>query len=411
MVRASRAERDVLPKLMLAGVAPLSLGVVNDVLFAQGIVQTAYIAHYGLSGFIVFQSLLLAVANARARRQSEVAAQELTTLNEELRRQIGDRSHQLAQTLTLLASDVRRVSELKPGTIMAERYRIEHLLGAGGMGAVYAAVRLPDDKPVALKVVRLSASPSMLARFAREAEAAAKVNHPNVVGILDVEISDDGELFIVMERIIGRSLDELRGRFGNPGWAIPLLQQLAEALEAIHAAEVIHRDLKPANILLTEGGVLKVADFGIAGLRTDGSGNSGDSEHATRADRPSVRKGDSGHEADSVSDALTQAGTVLGSPMYMSPEAQKGAQHTGAHSDLYSFGVVAYEMLSARRPLTDGLAAEQGPLPLAIACPGVPAPLAEIIDACLKIDPAGRPTAAEVRAVLAQEPVARSRVG
>jgi serine/threonine-protein kinase len=412
LIRATLREKDLLPKLTLAGFLPLSLAVVNDLLYAQLLVQTAYVAHYGMCTFILFQSLLLAVANARARKHSETSAQELTVLNEELRRQIGDRSHRLAETLTLLASDARKVSELQPGTVMAGRYRIERLLGAGGMGAVYGAVRLADEKAVALKVVKLSASPAMLARFAREAEAAAKVNHPNVVAILDVDIGDDGELFIVMERVIGHSLDAVRSRFGNADWALPLLEQLAAALEAIHAADVIHRDLKPSNILLTEQGVLKVADFGIAGLRT-----AGDTQGSTTNDSADDETVD-GKDPDATgetSPALTQAGAVLGSPMYMSPEARAGAQHTSASSDLFSFGLVAYEMLCGQPAFQDllavTLAAVRPPTPLVTRCPSLASDVATIVDACLKHDPRARPSAAEVHAVLARHAAVRSSVG
>jgi hypothetical protein len=414
MIRAARAEKDALPFLMLIGSALLSGAVMNDVLLAQGLVESQYIAHYGMSGFILFQSLLLAVANARARRQSEAYAQEMTTLNEELRRQIGDRSHRLAQTLTLLASDARKAAELEAGRVMGDRYRIQHLLGAGGMGAVYAATRIPDDKPVALKVVRLSASPDLLARFAREAEAAAKVNHPNVVAILDVDVSDDGELFIVMERVHGKSLDAVRARFGEVAWALPLLAQLARALEAIHAADVIHRDLKPANILLTDEGVLKVADFGIAGLRTGAADDdeSTGSLEKTKGARPSTRQSVL-TESDAATLGLTQAGAVLGSPLYMAPEARAGARHTSRSSDIYSFGLIAYELLSGKRAIGMSLShnpAEERPAqPLATLCPSLPRELTTLVDACLRPDPRTRPSATDLRTAFAQHQSIRAR--
>jgi serine/threonine-protein kinase len=215
-----------------------------------------------------------------------------------------------------------------------------------------------------------------------------------VVAILDVDISDDGELFIVMERVDGRNVDALRRNFGDVTWALPLVAQLAAALEAIHAAEVVHRDLKPGNILLTNDGVLKVADFGIASLRT-GDQSVEEGLELTRGEKPSALSPDV--------TGLTQVGAVLGSPKYMAPEALEGAQHTGSHSDVYSFGIIAYEMFSGQH------ASDQGRVPLAVRCPSLPREVAEIIDRCLIRDPKQRPGIREVCAVLTPRAAARAR--
>lgn len=375
LFRATRGQRDVLPLLMLLGFAPLSAAMIYDILHIHGMVASSFAIHFGLSGFIVFQSLLLAVGNQRARRQSEA-------LNEELRRKVGDRSHHFAHMLELLAREARHAAELEPGAVMAERYRIEHLLGKGGMGAVYAAARLSDERPVALKVISLASDATVLARLAREAQAAATVNHPNVVSILDIDADEEGKLFIVMERVDGTSLEEKRKRFGDCDWAMPLLVQLARALAAIHAAEVVHRDLKPANVLLTDGGVVKVADFGIATL------HKGDSTSVT------VEGGDSGSNGFPTS-ALTQTGVVMGTPRYMAPEATKGARYVDRCSDMFSFGVIAYEMLSGERPfeVSFGPAFDRAPRSLRTLRPGLPAELAALLDRCLETEPGRRPRA------------------
>lgn len=429
LVRAARRGSDRLPWLVLASFVVLAVTVVNDILHST--FHTPYVVHYGLTFFLVVQSLLIAVNNQRARRHAELTARnlavqtrEMTVLNEELQRQIGERSHRLSQMLATLASGLPQKHALVPGTVMAQRYRIEQMLGEGGMGAVYAAVRLKDEKPVALKVIRTGGNANVLARFAREAEAASTVHHPNVVAILDIDVGDHGELFIVMERVQGSTLDHERKRFGDSGWALPVLGQLAEALAAIHRSGVVHRDLKPQNILVNADGVIKVADFGIAALRrqdhADSSPDHGvalprlddsvtssppDDSVATPRPRPAATLTDElptrGERPSqliqrSSGSALTRTGTVMGSPLYMAPETWRGSKFASSQADMFSFGIIAYEILSGTRPFEapfDNGQAYRQPPALAVRCPTVPTGVSTLIDACLLADPAGRPTA------------------
>jgi hypothetical protein len=402
MTGATRRSRDVLPRLVLVGMFVLAVTVINDI--AHQIIKTPYIVHYGLTGFLIFQSLLVAVLNQRARGQAEAyahkmetQANEMAVLNDELRRQIGQRSQRLSQMLATLALRGEQAYRLEVGAVLAQRYRIDGLLGEGGMGAVYAAARLVDGKNVALKVIATSGGNDVLARFAREAEAAATVNHPNVVSILDIDVGEQGELFIVMERVVGAALDAHRSRFGDRAWALPLLGQLARALAAIHAAGVVHRDLKPSNVLVDVAGVIKVADFGIAAVRrgdTPAPSFGPEDQERTQPDRPSRPPTP---RVDSPE--LTRTGVILGSPLYMAPEAACGAQHVTSQADLFSFGIIAFEMLSGRRPFDkpiEQMTSFRAPPSLQRLCAELPGNVVELIDRCLAFDPGARPTAEEL---------------
>jgi serine/threonine-protein kinase len=287
---------------------------------------------------------------------------------------------------------------LEPGSVLADKYRIEALIGEGGMGKVYRANRLTDGRAVAVKLVR-GGEPATLARFAREAELVARITHPNVVGILDFGIASESVLFLVMELVDGQSLDRVRDRFGDLPWALPMVAQLAAAIEAIHALGVVHRDVKPANVLVA-GEVLKLTDFGVAHVkRVVDAEQSGVS---TLVDAP-------GTQAEPMDPSLTRAGTLIGSPLYMAPELSAGAEHASPRSDLFSFGLVAYELLSGQlaydRPLVTACI-QGGPLPappppLASLVPGLPVHLAAIVDDCLHVSPDARPPAATVARLFA----------
>jgi hypothetical protein len=392
LVLAARRDRDALPLIMLLGFAVMAASTVFDiVLVAKRHVTGAYFSHFGTVGFVFFQSVLLAMLNDRTRKDLEVRNTEVQRLNESLRQQIGDRSQELQEALLRAAENAPR-AELPEGELFAERYRIERSLGSGGMGKVYEAVRVSDGLRVALKVLRGSFKPQAMARFAREAELAARIDHPNVISIHDLDVTSRGELFIAMELVGGESLDAQRARFGDVDWALPLLRQLSGALVAIHSRGILHRDLKPANILVA-GGRVKVADFGIAGLKLS-SARSGFLRALVDDDTiPEDVK-------------LTQAGAFLGSPLYMAPELVGGAERASSRSDVFSLGLVAYELLSGRPPWEKPIVLEraQG------RTPSVPRPLAELValdtrvaavfDRCIRIEPAARPDAAEVKATL-----------
>ena len=203
------------------------------------------------------------------------------------------------------------------GTIDS-RYRLERPLGHGGMASVHLARDTELDRPVAVKLLaeNLSGDESVHRRFVREARLAARLSHPNVVSVFDAG-EDGGRPYIVMEYVDGENLAELLARRGRipPDEARGLALQAAQGLAHAHAAGLVHRDVKPQNLILRRDGTLKVADFGIA------------------------------RAAEAT--ALTQAGTVLGTAAYLSPEQALGEEVTPA-TDVYSLGVVLYELLTGR---------------------------------------------------------------
>jgi serine/threonine protein kinase len=326
-------------------------------------------------------------------------------LNENLRQQIANRSHELSHALALMASPKPAAQELDAGTVLADKYRIGELLGEGGMGKVYRAERLADGRAVAIKLVR-GGNPRTLARFAREAELVARIDHPNVVSILDFGITDQAVLFLVLELVEGNSLEHARERFGDLTWAVPMVAQLARAIETIHALGVLHRDIKPGNVLVA-GDTLKLTDFGVAHVA-----------RATDPERAEAKTVESSMAADPDETAtvqpnpnLTSVGMLIGSPLYMAPELSQGADHASPRSDLFSFGMVAYEMLSGTRPyersvvnaVLKGKPMPEPPPPLASLAPGLAADIAAIVDACLRTDPKARPDAATVVRVFAAQ--------
>ncbi|MEZ4409440.1 MAG: serine/threonine-protein kinase [Polyangiales bacterium] len=224
------------------------------------------------------------------------------------------------------------------GETLAGRYTVVGRLGSGGMGTVYRAEQAPIGREVALKVLRreLGRDPETVARFHREAKALSHLRHPNTVAILDFGQTDDGLLYLAMERLEGEMLSTRLKRVGalDVDAALRVAMGVLRSLDEAHAAGIIHRDLKPDNIFLArvhgrpdDDEVVKVVDFGIAKFRQ--------------------REDPAGLDAIS-----TQEGTVFGTPRYMSPEQAQGRPLDG-RSDLYAVGVLLFHMITGEPPFTE----------------------------------------------------------
>ena len=268
-----------------------------------------------------------------------------------------------------------QVSVYPNGTIIADRFEIESFLAAGGMAQVYVARQMNVDRKVALKVLSpmFSMNPGVVMRFFREAKVIANLAHPNTVHLFDLGETPDKRLFIAMELLDGEELSERIRRGRIPAQeAIPIVRQVAGSLSEAHSKGIIHRDLKPDNIFLTKLNVVKVLDFGIAKLK-----ESDDSDEAH----------------------LTKVGTAPGTPEYMSPEQARGKE-LDARSDLYSLGVVLYEMLCGHPPFEEStflatilLHVQSPPPPLP---DDIPLPLRNyVINRLLAKDPNCRPDSAD----------------
>jgi tetratricopeptide (TPR) repeat protein/predicted Ser/Thr protein kinase len=263
-------------------------------------------------------------------------------------------------------SDIGQVT-LPAGIVLAGRYEILQLLGRGGMGAVYKARDRELDRLVALKVIRpeLAGHAEVLRRFKQELILARQITHKNVIRIFDLGQSD-GIKFISMEYIEGRDLASRLAERGKmpPQEAARLIQQVCRGLDAAHAEGVIHRDLKPRNIMVDQQGKVTVMDFGIA-------------------------------RSMEVSD-LTRTGALLGTPAYMSPEQAKG-EKADARSDLFTLGIIFYELLTGKLPYESETAMgtllkrtqEPAVPPLAID-PTLPRTINDIVVKCLAVDPGRR---------------------
>ena len=344
---------------------------------------TIYAQQVGSAVEVLVLSIALADRIHALRHEAATSASELSHLNQELRRQIGDRSRALADALSAVSSP--RMSELSPGELFDQRFRIVRALGQGGMGAVVEVERVADGKHFALKVMAGRYTASSSARFAREAEIAARVAHPSLVGIVDAGVSPDGLLYLVLELVSGSSLEAMRHRFGDREWGLPLLRRIAEGLDALHSAGIVHRDLKPGNVLLTESGETKIADFGIARFDEPRERPSGDAETIVDERISGTR-----------STGLTETGVWLGTPAYMAPELVLGGRIARPASDTFSFGVIAYEVLTGSSPFAspaiyDILACRT--LPEVSPPSGVDPALAALLRDCLREDGNRRPTA------------------
>lgn len=439
---------------------------------------------------------------------------EVQLLNDELRRQIAARSRELAEKLARMDDEEPAPRPaLEPGSLVENRYRVIKELGAGGMGTVYEVERVTDGRHFALKALVAGGDSQARARFAREAQIVANVNHANVVSIVDVDVAKSGFIFLVMELVAaGTTLHDVRGRSRDVPWTLGVLAQVAEGIDAIHDAGIIHRDLKPGNILLSRGQdgrrpLVKITDFGISSLAPDGTRisvmelaalsassslpDAGEmldpfaAAAAAAAAAPPVKiseldavkrseaapaqrararavvvepssDADSGlvtsarpdvlasFEDDSislaqtatdvetaelatraeipvsVSDApapgsarpdskrapdtpLTEAGLIFGTPQYMAQELTTGTRNATRASDVFSLGIIAFEVLTGKRPFSEAPVSAKlngrplpAPVPFRAVCPTLPPDVAVLLDKAMSHDPRLRPSAKEL---------------
>ncbi|HWG45720.1 MAG TPA: serine/threonine-protein kinase [Gemmataceae bacterium] len=309
-----------------------------------------------------------------------LAASRHAPLQAELFFSLLDMATFLAVAIAIAVFGSYRIQILEEQAFEAQQlgqYRLKKRLGAGGMGEVYLAEHLLLRRPCAVKLIRpeQAGEPTNLQRFEREVQAMATLTHANTVEIYDYGHADDGTFYYVMEYLPGQNLENLVAIYGPlpPGRAIHLLRQVCRALREAHGVGLLHRDIKPSNIIACERGavfdVVKLLDFGL------------------------VQESRFGKEDD----RLTQLGTIIGSPPYMSPEQAAGKSGLDPRSDIYSLGAVAYYLLTGQPPFIRETAmmmlmahAYEPVIPLTKVRPEVPLDLQAVVLRCLEKDPAHR---------------------
>jgi eukaryotic-like serine/threonine-protein kinase len=298
-------------------------------------------------------------------------------------------------------SNTERVhAVIKPGDVLVGKYRVERVLGAGGMGMVVAAHHIQLDEKVALKFLLSTTvhSPEAVTRFLREARAAVKIKNEHVARVTDVGQLEDGSPYIVMEYLDGSDLSQWLKQHGSLPFeqAVDFVLQACEALADAHALGIVHRDLKPANLFCVQRSdgrlSIKVLDFGISKVTTPGA---------------------AGHD-------MTRTNALMGSPLYMSPEQMQQSKGVDARTDIWSLGVILFELLSGRPPFTAEavtelaikVAVEPAP-PVSVYRVDAPEGLERIIARCLEKDRGRRFQSVGELAMALQEfgpPHARSSV-
>ncbi|MEJ7733265.1 MAG: protein kinase [Polyangiaceae bacterium] len=279
-------------------------------------------------------------------------------------------------------SPAQQASPVATGEVIAGKYRVERVLGIGGMGVVVAATHLQLEQRVALKFLRAEArdNDEVVERFTREARAAAKISSEHVGRVIDVGQLESGELFMVMEHLEGHDLSSVLTTEGRLPFAraVDYVLQACEAVAEAHVHGIVHRDLKPANLFLarrvdgTE--VIKVLDFGISKITQHRSG-----------------------DASITDPKLTNPTAVMGSPLYMSPEQMHSSMRVDARSDIWALGIILYELVSGKTPfeaetipLIHAAILHNAPPPLRERAVNAPARFEQIVQRCLEKDPAGR---------------------
>jgi eukaryotic-like serine/threonine-protein kinase len=303
----------------------------------------------------------------RAARDPQKRTAVLAGADPELRREVEALFAREATGSTQTIVDAAAGTQLGP-------YKIEAPIGAGGMGEVFRATDTRLHRTVAIKILPRDqvADADRKKRFLQEARAASALNHPNIVTLYDIA-SDNGIDYLVMEYVSGKSLDKLITSKGlPPAEALNYAQQIANGLAAAHAAGIVHRDMKPGNVMVTAESQVKILDFGLAKL----------TEHAASAEG----------ETRTQESALTEAGTVMGTVAYMSPE-QASARPLDHRTDIFSLGVMLYEMLAGTRPFRGKSQVETMHAIIHDPAPpisSVPPSLQEVLEKALGKDPRDR---------------------
>jgi len=288
-----------------------------------------------------------------------------------------------------------RANEVPADLAHHPRYRVQELLGAGGMGAVYKAEHRLMHRTVALKVINpgLVASKSAVQRFQREVQAAARLHHANIVTAHDAEQAGDVH-FLVMEFVKGTDLGKVLAERGPlpVAEACDYIRQAALGLQ--HAMEngMVHRDIKPQNLMITPANQVKILDFGLASLTAD----------------PDTLQADQKSQVENQKSGLTLAGALMGTPDYMAPEQASDARSADIRSDIYSLGCTLYCLLTGKAPFPGGTTmdkviahAERKPAPVHELRKDMPAELVKVLDKMMAKSPAARyQTPAEVAAAL-----------
>jgi PAS domain S-box-containing protein len=333
-------------------------------------------------------AILDVTERVEAERDLEHAREELEAKNAELQRTLDElRGSQTRENALFDA-----MNELLPGAVLGGRYRIEAQIGSGGMGVVYRAMQLGLDREVAVKILRPvgrgRSHERLRRRFEREARATCAVQHPNAVVVHDAGVTPAGLVYLVMELLHGHSVTDELDRQGRLPYrrAIEIAATVADVLAAAHAAGIVHRDVKPDNVFIAKVGdaeTVKVLDFGLAKLL----------------------------DATDTNVSLTERGQLVGTPDYMSPERLSQAEQIGGAADVYSLGVMLFEMLSGRLPYdvpgpssAHVVAAHlfQAPRRPSELVPSLAPELDALVLECLAKDPGQRPDAAAIAARLAE---------
>lgn len=458
LVRSARSG-DIDSKIINIGLAITSLIAAPDIMTLTGLWlrQTQYsLLQIGCVIFLLSLGLVPVRRFMETHRQlgkySKLLASQIETLehrnseiqklNDELRRQIEQRSERMIDLLTRSRSGDRLppAQTLASGAILGEHYRVVRALGHGAMGSVYEVERITGGLHLAAKLLATRSERSAMIRLVREARILAQLQHPNLVAIADIDISQDGSLFLVMELVQGMTLKDARAHYKEPEFCLSVLRQICLGLQAIHEKGIVHRDLKPANILLSptdKGFLVKIADFGISKLgnatadplpgeaslfKNSMIPDNLSSYFMANANRlaetndatldvpmgatPDPEAADAASGYSFGSENLTQTGMLLGTPLYMAPELAIGSREALPASDIFSLGVIAFELFTGAMPfaIPPVLAVWQRrswpTLRLGEKRPDLPAQLTALLDRCLASNPTLRPTLPELLAAL-----------